>query len=407
MMIISDIRIQKVNDNIELSAKIQPNNGIIHEDNSRVRFLVPKIVEPLSFTADPFLAGFLIPCMYAEENLHIEGSISRLLLQSVTTIQKIMKTWYSQLSEISVTSTETHDNITLRKNNFGRGSFLSAGVDSWYSFLKNKDEITHLILIQGFDIKSENFELYQQTKNCINMVANSFKKQVITVKTNLRELADMRNGIWGKKYPGDFWGAMYFGSALAAVGLCLQGIVQSSIIPSSYTYLDLHPWGSHPLLDPLWSTENMLFIHHGSDSARIDKIKHITKSKIALSNLRVCYSNVAGRYNCCQCEKCNRTMLALRVFDVLDEAKSFDMPLDLNLVKRRHLPHHCKIFYREILDEALKNGNSEVADAIRIALGEKLSFVRLVSTIWYNLPPWMSSKVPKSLVTTIKRAILK
>ena len=37
---------------------------------------------------------------------------------------------------------------------------------------------------------------------------------------------------------------------------------------ASHTYADPLPWASHPLVDPLWSTESLQFCHHGAEALR-------------------------------------------------------------------------------------------------------------------------------------------
>jgi 7-cyano-7-deazaguanine synthase in queuosine biosynthesis len=70
------------------------------------------------------------------------------------------------------------------------------------------------------------------------------------------------------------------------------------------------PDGSNFITDPLWSSGYTQIIHDGADSRRNDKIKFIAENSNALSILRVCWQDKG--YNCGQCSKCLRTMVALR-----------------------------------------------------------------------------------------------
>ena len=47
----------------------------------------------------------------------------------------------------------------------------------------------------------------------------------------------------------------YHGAGLAAIGLSLAAAFRRILIPSTHTFRHLFAWGSHSLLDPLWSTE--------------------------------------------------------------------------------------------------------------------------------------------------------
>jgi len=379
-VVISDIRYKKHDVGQELCANISPSQG---KHDFRVWFRFPSDIGELYLVGDPFVAGFLIPCMYLGEDLHIDALISARLLGSIETIQSIMACWFpSQLKKVAVTCAQTYNNRLKKDDNSNVACFFSGGVDSWYSVLKHKETISSLILIKGFDIRAENEQLWESAKETLEYVAQALGKRAVTVETNLREYADMHRCSWARKFEGIFWGKYLHGSSLAAVGLCLQNIFGRIIIPSTESYANLAPWGSHPLLDPLWATENTTFIHDGCEANRMDKTKTISKSELALSRLRVCYDNVPGRYNCCICEKCCRTMLSLKLCGALEKATSFDLPLNLNLLKKRRLPKTVMQQYRYIWDEAKKMEKPEITDTIEIALGEKFSFYRTICITW-------------------------
>ena len=86
-MIISDIVFSPFDTYQELSAKISPE--ISPKIDLRVWFKVSLEVGDLAVLGDAFVAGFLIPCMYRNENLHIDAPVSSRLLNSVKTIQSI------------------------------------------------------------------------------------------------------------------------------------------------------------------------------------------------------------------------------------------------------------------------------------------------------------------------------
>ena len=77
--------------------------------------------------------------------------------------------------------------------------------------------------------------------------------------TNARELTD--------RYVNTSWSS---GGFLASVGLCLQKVFREVLIAASDTYGQLVPWGSHPHVDPLWSTESLAFVHDGCEATRLE-----------------------------------------------------------------------------------------------------------------------------------------
>ena len=70
-------------------------------------------------------------------------------------------------------------------------------------------------------------------------------------------------------------------------------------------------------------------IHDASDVTRSEKIASISRNPIAMRTLRVCWENRNGAYNCGQCEKCLRTLVALRLAGALDRCSTF--PSSVNL----------------------------------------------------------------------------
>jgi hypothetical protein len=176
------------------------------------------------------------------------------------------------------------------------------------------------------------------------------------VTTNVRELSD----------PLVPWDA-YHGSALASVGLALAGRVRTLIVPASLTFANLVPWGSHPLLDPLWSTEEVDIVHDGCEATRLDKLAAIGNDPAARRWLRVCWEVRGGAYNCGHCEKCLRTMVALRALGLLDAFTTFP-PLDLERVANANAIGSGFTWKRILQHVDARGDDPQLARAIRHAL---------------------------------------
>jgi hypothetical protein len=85
---------------------------------------------------------------------------------------------------------------------------------------------------------------------------------------------------------------------------------------------DATPWGSHPLSDPLMSTDPLRFIRYQNGVSRFEKTGFIAKSPVALDHLHVCWVRKAHD-NCGACEKCVRTLLMLEVLGAREKASCF------------------------------------------------------------------------------------
>jgi len=150
----------------------------------------------------------------------------------------------------------------------------------------------------------------------------------------------------------------YHAAALIASGLVLSNGIRRLLVPSTYSYGQLIPWGSHPLLDELWSTESMEVIHHGAEARRVEKVADIVAHHPqVLQYLRVCLKNQAGPANCGRCGKCARTMIALEIIGALAHARTF--PAVSRRILERTLRADSQIFVQELCDLARRTGNDE------------------------------------------------
>ena len=231
-------------------------------------------------------------------DIFAEGTVSRRLADSFPTIMSIFRAW-----EPSLHAVEIHGAVPAKQSPQveGRvGTFFTGGVDSFYTLLKHRDEISDLIYVYGFEIGLDNPTLYQKTSAMIQNVATEFNKRFITIESNLGTLLN--------SYV--YWGLLGHGAALATIGHLLSPYYRLLYIPATHTYADMYPWGSHPLLDPLWSSDVLEFKHDGCEATRVQKVKFISEFDVVLRSLRVCSTPV---YNCGQCEKCLRTMINLHL----------------------------------------------------------------------------------------------
>lgn len=270
----------------------------------------------LTASADPFLALTLLPAMILGEPLHLDGAVSPTLLANSERLQQIYRRWVTGAQAVAVSASSTAPDATPVLKD-GVGCFFSGGVDSFHSLLMHEDSITHLVLISGFDKGLRNPAVLEKTRLALQEVAAAFGKQPLEASTNIRNFTD----------PLASW-SFYHGGVLAAVALALSRGFNAFFVPSSYSYDQLHPWGSHPLLDPLWSLPELQMKHDGCEFSRYEKVARIAEADLALAHLRVCWDSRKGsNFNCGQCEKCLRTMMSLHLNGALGRCRTFPTPL--------------------------------------------------------------------------------
>jgi hypothetical protein len=329
-MIVTNIARVVTAEGCELSATIVFEKA--HREAATIFYRFPGLPqEVVTLNSDPFVAATLLVAMLSGEDLRIEGPVSERLLARIHTIVDIYAAWVRGTQRVRVTADVAETPPPEARET---GLFFSCGVDSFHLLLKNMaggpghaEAVSRLILVHGFDIALANRTLFDEAVKRARIVAEATGKQLLLLDTNLREFTSQFGTPWG----------YYSGAALVSVGLALSPLFRRCLIASSYAYQELIPWGSHPLLDPLWSTERTEFVHDGAEALRSEKIQMLKHSPLALANLRVCWLAHGKEFNCGECEKCLRTMIALHAAGVLDRCSAFARPLDVSRVRRMKL----------------------------------------------------------------------
>jgi hypothetical protein len=404
---------------------IVSSNLRIDDQNFKINHKVSR--GPVSDTADAFLAAALLPAMKAGGDLKVEGDVSPKLLRATDTIQDIVTSWFPGYTSISIESdTVNHSKSTDAR---GVGAFFSGGIDSFYTLLKQRDEITTLIFMHGYDIQLDKYEFREKAFKSVKDIASAFGKDLIEVETNLAESLEK---ISPSFIPA---GGDAHGAVLASIALLLSPQFKKIYIPSSYPYSNLNPWGSHPLLDPLWSTDDVEIVHDGCEADRIRKSAMIAQSEIALRNLRVCFFKPEDGINCCKCEKCLRSMATLRLMGALDRCNTFPLGLDLEALAWIKIPddgvyrsyqnllqvvkmsgndpelekalYECISNYKyRVLAEEL---NEEMVSFLESPIGEGILRGRgntFFKYLWKADPGWMVKEVLKEVFKLVDRKFL-
>ena len=279
---------------------------------------------PITARADPAVAAVLLPAMRAGSPLRFDDPIDPLLIRRVPDLIELLASWrwlwkhlgYGVPQRIEV---EAPAAGAVARAGGAEAAFFSGGVDSFFTVLE-VPEVSRLIYVTGLDTRVDDPGA-PAIRAAVGEAAERLGKPLITVETNIRELAD------------EFVSYLsYFGSGLAAVAMLLEPEIARVQIASSSTYGAMVPNGSHPLLDSLWRSSAVEIMNHGSWITRADKLERIAGNEVAQSSLRVCWENPEAALNCGRCEKCLRTMVVLELLGVLERFATFPDELDLDAV---------------------------------------------------------------------------
>ncbi|MCX4028120.1 hypothetical protein H0A36_09275 [Endozoicomonas sp. SM1973] len=340
-LVISDYVTECSDSSVRHSAKL--NNDVIW-------FEIPKAISPPS-PGEMFLGAALLEAMVSQQDIIIEAplTISPLLLTKIHDIQQIYHNWNPKLHPIKI-HTDTIENITTNKTtSLKAGSFFSGGVDSTFTLISHLDDIDYLIFLTGFD-QFDPADQHQTIIEKLNNIAKKHNKTLVVIKNNIREYINE------KKISNEF----QHGITMASLGISLP--LAKVYIPSSFTYNFLIPWGSHPLVDPMWSSEKTAVFHDGLQASRVDKTLAIIKKEKFHDDLQVCWRYVD--HNCGQCSKCIRTLL---VFELIN--KSTNAFPDINIINHlKYLKPNNVVaenFIQELIDLSQKTNNRNIEIKLR------------------------------------------
>jgi hypothetical protein len=374
-MQISNLEIKEHDNLVRLSANVAWEN--CNEPNREIYIETDKAHgDDLSISLHAFLVGCLIPALHlGEKRIAIEGEIDPYLKEGLDTVMGIMKFWSDgRLQPLAIEAGILSHSEFDQKDRHA-GLFLSGGMDSLAALRLDKlhypethpGSVKECLLVHGFDIggvveRGMKFHVFERAKKAMAAVAEDAGVGLIPVYTNIRHLCDDRV----------LWLDKFFGAVLAAVGHAFASRFNLLHIASSFDLPNLVPCGSHPLLDPMYSSIDLHIRHRDVELSRMDKIRIVSGWDAAFQNFRVCLANVKDRLNCGKCEKCVRTMLGLEALGVLDKTRAFvednvtpDMLSPFKITIRHRPP-----FYEELIEPLRKRGRDDLVAVIEKKLRE-------------------------------------
>jgi hypothetical protein len=328
-IIIDEPRLAEEGGYQRLSAQIRLAGG-----DQTMWFRIPAAI-PVGTHADPFVIALLTTAMNLKADLRVFGGVSRRLVESLPTVQAIFHSWFPRMPVVPVQIDDVATSSPATANEVA--SFFSGGVDSFFTAIKNDSRVSTLLTVYGFDIPLNNLELRSRVSPCLQQAAHMLGKELIEIETNSRQLTE----------PHAAWPYHQFGAALASVAAVLGRRFGRVIIPASETYCHLAPRGSHPLVDPFWSTDEVAIEHDGAEATRDEKTQRVANNAAAMKYLRVCWRNPDNAYNCGKCEKCLRTMINLLLAGALERCATFPDQVNLGAVAAIEIPADTIYFYME------------------------------------------------------------
>lgn len=306
-----------------------------------------------------FLAALLIPAMLKGRDIQLPDAlpISPRLFQSLERIQMILSQWYSDLTPIEVNA-QVQDAAGSFPRHEADAAFFSGGIDACYTLATMSTELSQIVYVRGVDMQMDDESLWQRCLARNQEIADQYQVELVPVESNIRFFIRYLTST-----PIGWYMAQ--GAGLAAIALNLP--VRTMSISSSNCYANMQPLGTHPLLDPLWSTESLEIDHVGCERRRHEKLQEVANSDFLLERVRVCWQDKG--INCGRCDKCIHLRVALTICGI-DHP---ELPPLTDLDELRHAHVTTVGDYVEWEDNALlarKEGHHELERAVNRLLAK-------------------------------------
>ena len=312
---------------VKLSEDGQRVDGVIQVGDERYPIYFVTQEAQLEPNIEAFIALALLPAMKKRIRvIEAEGIISQRFLEGTERFQQVFKSWKPNYGHVEICNVQVQPRV---RNKSGKvGVFFSGGMDSYYSFLTHLEEISAFIHIAGFDIPLQEKSMRNRVAENCRSIGQQFGKQAIILETNAKQFIESFV-TWSYSH----------GSVIGGAGLLFMPEFERLYIAGTGGGpADREPFGSHPDLDPNWSTETLEFVHE-MGANKIEKCYFIGQYEVALQTLRVCLRFPKTGLNCGQCEKCLRSQVYLQAAGAAEHCTAFPAPLDLKALGQLKVSH--------------------------------------------------------------------
>jgi hypothetical protein len=339
-----------------------------------------KFSKALTCNPHAFLTGSLLPAFHhREKRVFIDGEICPELKEGLISAMSWIRHWFYS-GDYNLVKIEARTKSLVRSGIPDRaGFFFSGGIDCLATLWVNRLNFPSIhpgylrdgLLIYGQNIESDtSADTFKKAYLELSAVTAETGVSLIPVYTNVRQLDENKRVFH-----------INHGAILGAVAHAFSGELTSVCVSASDSIpglaivksLSPKPYGSHPLLDPCFSSSELKILHDGINLTRLEKTKLISDWDSGLRNIKVCGPNWPGN-NCGRCEKCIRTMLELLASGVLAKSGAFPA-IDISAEQVENLHIRKPVFdygvdddYLELISPLKEIGRHDLAAAIETAL---------------------------------------
>lgn len=291
-------------------------NAFKEKDSMAIEYSVDVSTVPQGIAVVPFLANLLPMAWVFDADIAIP-SCDKTFYDSIPLFKKGYQDMYPMMAlRGSLMAEKLEENISTAK---GRsGAFFSGGVDAFNTLVCHVAEKPVLLTLWGADVKLSDENGWKNVLSHLQDTSREFGTDYVTIKSEFRMFQEEGILTEAVKKSGDgWWHGFQHGVGIICHAAPVAWVLGLSTVyfASSFTAADKGKvtCASDPTIDNFVRFGGTHIVHDGYEFTRQMKVHNITqfakKSGMKIP-LRVCWESTGGS-NCCRCEKCWRTMLAV------------------------------------------------------------------------------------------------
>lgn len=334
----------------------------------------------LNPVAASYAVGCLLPAMHhGEERLLLEGELCPDLRDGLDIVSRFMRMWYGpHLPNIRIDADDQQR--PHGSSNSARAALIFSGsIDSLFSLRENKARYPEghpAHLKDGIMVFSQNIEsnhrpgVSDKDVGTFSDVAIDAGISLLPVFTNLRTL-DNSSTFFINQFHGAVVGAASHAVSekIHSVSVSADGSIPGLNLNNCKTF---KPNGSHPLIDPYYSSHSLQIRHVGMTEGRVGKARLVAQWPVGLDNIRVCERNWPGG-NCGSCANCVLAMLALTAVGALQRSRSFPIrQLTVDHIKYLNISPELIDGYDELVKPLKECGRSDLARTVKSVIAQSI-----------------------------------
>ena len=338
---------------------------------------------PKAILTVPFILN-IIPLIWITNSDLIIDEIDETFYESIPSIKKGYIDMYENVEFKGNIKVNKIVNCNYKPTN-RTATFFSGGLDSHSTMFNHLDTKPDLVTLWGSDIDLEDIEGWNKVYQELKEIAQSYELKNVFIKSSFRKI--INEGELYKSFYNilhvNWWYGMQCGVGIIGhiapyawkYKLSTQYIASSECITDGKVRS-----GSYPTIDNAVKFGSCNVYHDQFNYSRQDKTKYILKECISKNikiNLRVCWKSTGG-YNCCQCEKCYRTIFAILV----EGNNPNDFGFDISKRDLKKIKNHIQ--YTDLL---LNSNTNKSWDEIKRAALENKELLK--SKLYYKDIKWI------------------